>query len=533
MDYNNDSILIAKTLASLDDLPFLILSKEFKITFCSSIALDKFSLTSEAVIDKNIIDVFDGIKLYLDIFQSTLESKQAKKLPNVQLLGKTNTTFNLLLTPAQDELLVFIKNNSDFQEDLNNQVVNKKEMFGNLIANICNNFNNILGAINGNSSLLRSSSEALADKAIKDEFFGYLDLIDKSVVRAADLISQLNSFSAKVNVSFTEVDLNEIIRNLYIGYLSRLDSVITVDAEILSTKSMIRADPSLIQTSLRDICENAVHAMTIMRGSKNSSLGGTLTLTVDHIETDKNYRSIHPKAIKSSYWCVTIADTGVGIKKELLKKIITPFFTEGKSTLNPDGLGLSVANNIIQDHGGFLEIDSEVEKGTKVSVFIPEHRNYEPKKEKLDLNNTSLKNSNSSIMAGMATALKAATKTDFVLIVDDDIIMRRVAEVVLEKAGYKVLVASDGEEAVSIYKEKHNTIAGVFLDNSMPNMSGIEAFFEMKKINPNIKALLISGHDGDNDEVKHAIANGMWGFVKKPYTMVDLNKKAKQLLGAP
>jgi len=531
MDYNEPSFLLLKSLADLDALPFIVISKDLKIIFCNDVALKKFSLTSESPIDRNLTEIFDGLNLYLDLFQSAIQTNQPKKISNAMILNRTTASFELFLIPSFSELYIFIRRSS-LQDSQSTQMINKKEMLGNLIASICNNFNNILGAINGNSSILRTSTEVLTDKAVKDEFAGYLDLIDKSVVRAADLISQLNSFSAKVNIAFKEVDLNEIIKNLYIGYLSKLDAIITVDAEILSAKSMARIDPSLIQTSLRDICENAVHSMTIMRGNENSNLGGTLFLSVDHVEADKAYRALHPKATKSSYWCITIADTGVGIKKELIKKVCTPFFTEGKSALNPDGLGLSVANNIIQDHGGFLEIESELGSGTKVKLFLPEYRVYEPKKEKLDLSNSLLKSGNSAIMSGMAGALKTTGKANFVLIVDDDIIMRRVAEVVLEKAGYKVLVANDGDEAVNIYKEKYNSIAGVFLDNSMPNMSGIEAFYEMKKINPSIKALLISGHDGDNDEVKQAIANGMHGFVKKPYTMVDLNKKARELLGA-
>lgn len=532
MDYNEPSFLLLKSLADLDALPFIVTSKDLKIDFCNDTALKDFSLSSESPVGKDLTEMFDGLNLYLDLVRSAIQTKQPKKISNALVQNRTTDFFELLLIPSFNELYIFIRKNS-FQDSLNTQIINKKEMLANLIASICNNFNNILGAINGNSSILRNSSEALTDDAIKDEFSGYLDLIDKSVVRATDLISQLNSFSAKVNIAFKEVDLNEIIKNLYIEYLSNLNSVITVDAEILSTKSMVRIDPSLIQPLLKDICENAVHSMTIMRGNENSNLGGTLTLSVDHVETDKAYRALHPKAIKSSYWCITIADTGVGIKKEFLKKVCTPFFTDGKPALNPDGLGLSAASNIIQDHGGFLEIESALGIGTKVKIFLPEYRVYEPKNKKLDLSNSILKSGNSSIMPGLSSNLKTAGKANLVLIADDDIIMRRVAEVVLEKAGYKVLVASDGDEAINIYKEKHNSIAGVFLGNSMPGMSGIETFDEMKKINPDVKALLISGNDEDNDEVKQAIAHGMCGFVKKPYTMVDLNKKARDLLGAP
>lgn len=532
MVYNSDSILPVKTLADLEDLPLVVISKNLKITFCNEVLLKRFYLTSESAIGKDVTEIFDGFTVLLDSIKSAIQTNQPNKLANVIVINKITASFDLMLIPSGDELSILIKRSS-LQNAVSAQLINKKEMLGNLIANICNNFNNILGAINGNSSILRSSTESLKDKNAINEFATYLDLIDKSVGKAADLISQLSSFSAKVNISFKEVDLNEVIKSLYMEYLSKLNTSIIIDAEILSTKSMVRIDPSLILTSLRDICENAVHAMTIMREPENSNAGGTLTLTIDHIETDKIYRTLHPKAVRPSYWCITIADTGVGIKKDLLKKVCTPFFTEGKSSLNPDGLGLSVANNIIQEHGGFLEIDSEVGQWTKVHFFIPEYRVYELKKEKLDLHDSLLKGNDSTLIATMATALKTPAKASLVLIVDDDIIMRRVAEVVLEKSGYKVLVASDGDEAVNIYKERHNSIAGVFLDNNMPNMSGTEAFYEMKKINPDVKALLISGYDGDSDDVKKALADGMYGFIKKPYTMIDLNRKAKELLGAP
>ncbi len=526
MNYNNDSMLLAKSLADLECFPLVVTSKELKIISCNDEALKIFSLNTEFSVGKDVAEIFDGLESYLDFIQAAIQAKEPKKISNVLVLSKIPDRFDILFIPLDNETYFFIRGKS--QQDAAHGI-NKKEMLGNLIANICNSFNNILGAINGNSSILRNSTEVLSDPSVKEEFTGYLDLIDKSVARAADLIVQLNSFSSKINVEYREVDLNDVIRSVYIDYLSKLGPEIIIDAEILSTKSMVKIDPSLMQTSLRYICENAVHAMTIMKGTESSHSGGNLTITIDHVETDKAYRVLHPKAIKSTYWCITISDDGVGIKKELIKKVCSPFFTEGKSSLNPDGLGLSEAINIVQEHGGFLEIESEVKKGTDVRIFIPEYKPYEQKKEKLAPDSL-VKSGHSAVMQGMSSALKAAGEPYLVLVVDDDIIMRRVAEVVLEKAGYKVIVASDGDEAVDIYKEKHNSIVGVFLDNCMPNMTGINAFYEMKKINPDVKALLVSGLDGDSEEVRMAIKNGMHGFIKKPYTMMDLNKKAKELL---
>ncbi|HBM16546.1 MAG TPA: hypothetical protein DD381_09435 [Lentisphaeria bacterium] len=526
MDLNDKFFLAFKTIAELEELPLIALSSELKILFCNEPAIKRFSLNCDSLINRSVDEVFDGLKLCLELFSNAIKDQKPKKIPNVTALSSSTTTSEITLIPSEGILYILLRRGSSCQDSLSTQLINKKEMLGNLIACICNNFNNILGAINGNSSIIKSTCENISEKNTKEEIWGYLDLIDKSVVRATELVTQLSSFSAKINLSFKEVDLNDIIRNIYIGYLSKLGSEITVDAEILSTKAMVRVDSSLLQTAIRDICENSIHSMTIMRGEKDSSKGGTLSITVDHVETDKTYRILHPKAIRPSYWIVTVADTGVGIKKELIKKVINPFYTEGKSMLNPDGLGLSVANTTIQENGGFIEIESEVGAGTKVMIHIPEHKQQEDINKSFGMSDSwIIKKANSAILKGMAGS------ENMVLVVDDDIIMRRVAEVVLEKAGYKVLVASDGDEAVNIYKEKSKYIAGVFLDNSMPTMSGIEAFYEMKKINPEIKALLISGHDGDSDEVKTAINNGMKGFVKKPYTMIDLGKKAKELLG--
>lgn len=450
MDFDNGSFLVAKNLAQIEDISFVAISNELAIVFSNDTANKKFSFDPESVIGKNITEVFDGMKLYLDLFLSAVKSKQSKKISNALILSRNPEAFDLCLIPVVDGLFVFIKRTM-LQEALTPQIINKKEMLGNLIATVCNKFNNILGAINGNALILRTSSETLPDKPVKDEIAGYLDLIDKSVSKASELVSQLNSYSVKVNISLKEVDLNDIIRNLYISYLSKLEPEITVDAEILSTRSMVKVDPSLIQTTLKDICENAVHSMTVMRGSENAHDGGILSLTLDHVETDKAYRMLHPKAIKSSYWIVTVSDTGVGIKKEHLKKVLTPFFSEGKASLNPDGLGLSVGNNIIQENGGFIEIESEVGKGTKILVFLPEHKAHESKKEISGPGNFLLRSGNSTVIAGAANTLRETTgKPNTILIVDDDIIMRRVAEVVLKKTGYNVIVASEGDEAINI-----------------------------------------------------------------------------------
>ena len=252
--------------------------------------------------------------------------------------------------------------------------------------------------------------------------------------------------------------------------------------------------------------------MTIMRPVE--SQGGTLTVAINKIYPDRNYRSLHPQALRHAYWIISVSDTGIGMDSDTAAKIFDPFFTT-KTGLQANGLGLTIANDIIRQHNGFIEVESRLDIGSRFSVYLPEAtvaeeggagpRPEAPAEEQIPLG------------------------TGLILVADDELIMRKTAKGILSKLGYDVVFAEDGEQTVSVFNERHKEISAVLLDMAMPKMSGREAYIEMKKIYPELKVILISGFKKDK-RIEEILELGVNAFIQKPYSMVTLAQEVKKVI---
>jgi len=243
---------------------------------------------------------------------------------------------------------------------------------------------------------------------------------------------------------------------------------------------------------------------------KDEPMGGNLTVTISHFSPDSHFSSTHVEAIEKKYWLIRVEDTGVGIEPKNMTKIFDPFFTT-KSISKGTGLGLAMAYNIIQQHKGFIEVHSQPGEGTSFDVFIPQldDKQYVSDKIKPD----------EKLIKGFGT----------VLLVDDEETLRHTTREILETIGYDVITAKDGREGVDVFKENNDQVKLVFMDMAMPNMSGKDAYIEMKKINPAVKVLLTSGFKFDQ-RVKEALALGVNGFIQKPFSMVDLSRRIHEII---
>jgi CheY-like chemotaxis protein len=210
------------------------------------------------------------------------------------------------------------------------------------------------------------------------------------------------------------------------------------------------------------------------------------------------------------YVAMEVADTGCGIPSEIQERIYEPFFTtkeEGQGT----GMGLATAYGIIKNHGGEIEVSSHGGSGTTFTVFLPLSRKEagEPINEE----------DGESPIVG----------SGHVLVVDDEEIVRNVAADMLTELGYRVTVLPDGREAIERYRTHAGDIDVVILDLIMPNMGGRECFRQLKAINPNVKALLSTGY-GMDGQVQETLDEGIIGFVQKPYQMIELGRKLREIL---
>jgi CheY-like chemotaxis protein len=251
--------------------------------------------------------------------------------------------------------------------------------------------------------------------------------------------------------------------------------------------------------------------MTFMRPA-GQPWGGTLTLGVRQLRPDPSFLSRHPDAQQRDYWVLSIHDTGVGMDQETLSRLFTPFFTT-KEIGRGTGLGLSLVYSIVKSHLGFLSVYSEPGSGSTFNIYLP-------------------------VMEGaVATAALPASAgqvpkgSGTVLVVDDEEILRKLATEILEMCGYTVLSATNGEEAVKLFRALAGQIDLVLLDMMMPVMSGREAFLKLREIKPQARILLSSGFRADA-RVQELLEGGVNGFIDKPYTMRSLAQAVDTILRA-
>jgi CheY-like chemotaxis protein len=235
---------------------------------------------------------------------------------------------------------------------------------------------------------------------------------------------------------------------------------------------------------------------------------GKLTISAENRYIDENYSSMNPEAKVGDYVQITITDTGCGIPKEIQERIFDPFFTTkevGKGT----GLGLSTAVGIVKNHGGFIQVSSQVDKGTQFKIYLPASQQQEIKQT-----------SDSKVSNGNG---------ELILVVDDEAYVREMTKNSLECHNYRILAASDGFDAFSLYVQHKDEISLVLIDIQMPLMDGSQVIQVLRRMNPDVKVIAISGLDS-NQQLLQAHHIRVEAFLPKPYTLEELLGAIKDVL---
>ena len=356
------------------------------------------------------------------------------------------------------------------------------ESIGTLAGGIAHDFNNILSPIMIGVDMLRLENPDPAARR-------WLSIIQENAERGSDLIKQVLTFARGMEGERVSVQLKHVLKDLISVLKETLPKSINVTFNIAPDLSTVLADPTQVHQVLMNICINARDAMPD---------GGTLSITASDVKLDENYARLNIEAKAEQYVLINISDTGFGMTKKTKDRIFDPFFTTkevGKGT----GLGLATALTIIKSHGGFINVYSEPGLGTKFSIYFPAVTSKEAAQEEL------------------ATAAIPRGSGEMVLVVDDEENIREAARAVLEKFGYKVETAGDGEEAAAFAAKRNGKIDVVLTDMAMPKMGGTALIKKLRKADPKLKIIAMSGLM-NQDQAGDLEALGVNSTLSKPFT---------------
>lgn len=372
----------------------------------------------------------------------------------------------------------------------------KMESIGNLAGGIAHDFNNLLSGILGYASFAKKKM------SVKDPLYHSMNSIERSAIQAAELTKQLLGFARRGKYQVKPINCNALIQDLTQFLKRTIDKRIKLEVALDPRLHLIEGDEMQLQQSLINICLNARDAMPS---------GGTLKIRTSNQTRSKNIDEKQRRWKEGDYVRITLSDTGLGMTPEVRSQIFEPFFTT-KEPGRGTGLGLSMVYGIIQNHGGYIELRSDPGQGTSFEILLPASR-------ELTIEDGPPFSSCQELPKGSET----------ILIVDDEELIRELGADILEDGGYKILLASNGEEAIHIYRKKRGKIALVILDMIMPGLGGKETFLKLKAINPKIKVLLSSGYS-TNEGVGETLREGVGGFIQKPYRDEELIGKVREIL---
>ncbi|MCP3683832.1 MAG: PAS domain S-box protein [bacterium] len=378
------------------------------------------------------------------------------------------------------------------------QIRQRMDSLGTLAGGIAHDFNNILVGILGNIELLNMNNENFTEDQKE-----CLTDAGQSCNRAANLIRQFQTLSTGAVRGKTAVDIHDISKEVFSLLKETSDRLITKRVQFKKGEFFVTANSGELHQVLLNLATNSAQAIE-ERGAKE---GDYIRIKAEDYEVTTGDRT---GLAEGDYVHISFADNGMGMSEEVLKKAFDPMFTtKEKGGKRGQGLGLAMAYNIItRIYNGHIWIDSKEGKGTTFHIYLPK---AQPEVE-----------------ADSKKAIDIKGGTETILVVDDEDNVRKFTRKLLTQIGYTVIAASDGKEALKIYKKQKGSIDTVILDLTMPQMSGQQVFQKLLEISPDVKVIISSGH-GDEYSKKGILAKAK-GNLGKPYKMRDLAMTVRSVL---
>jgi len=372
----------------------------------------------------------------------------------------------------------------------------KLEGIGQLAGGVAHDFNNILTAIIGYAQLVYLNMQS--DDTNRGHIKHILDYSEK----AATITKSLLAFSRKQTTNLSCFNVNDLISDFQKLLLRLMPENIEIQTQFTSQKLSVLVDQVQLEQVIMNLATNARDAMPD---------GGLIIIATNMTEIDQEFIKSNGYGRTGSYAQITMADMGRGMNRQTLDKIFEPFFTTkepGKGT----GLGMTIVYNIVSRHNGFITVESEPGKGTRVRILLPIVEAAE------DVNGSKTEE---YIEQGGARTI---------LVAEDDSGIRDLITTILTERGYEVIGAADGVEAVKQFSENREKVSLVMLDGIMPKKNGREAYLEIRAMKPDVKVIFMSGYLENMLDFDHLMEREIH-FLQKPVLPLDILKKIQELLG--
>jgi two-component system, cell cycle sensor histidine kinase and response regulator CckA len=374
----------------------------------------------------------------------------------------------------------------------------KLESLGVLAGGIAHDFNNLLTSILGNADL------ACSELAPTNPARPYLEDIEHVSRRAADLCKQMLAYSGKGRFVVQPISLNDVIREM--GHLLSvsISKKVVIKYNFFADLPCVMADATQMRQVVMNLITNASEAI--------AEASGVVTLSTGVMDCDEAYlatvvddQGSHPAG---QYVTMEVSDTGCGMDPETLGRIFDPFFT---TKFTGRGLGLAAVLGIVRGHKGALRVYSEKGHGTTFKILLPAYEQVAP-----------------TVLPGTDDE-RSWRGSGLVLLADDEDSIRSMGRRLLERAGFEVIVAADGREALDLFVSHRQRVRLVVLDMTMPHLDGEICYRELRRLDPAVKVIMTSGYN-EQEVINRFVGKGLAGFVQKPYKASDLLAVIRKVL---
>lgn len=459
-----------------------------RIVFWNKAAERLYGMTEEEVKGKNIDELLFYNEKQL-ILHNNQDNSMFKEIRQINKQGKdlivessSTIVYNSKGEPTSKLII-----NTDITEKKNLEAnfvrIQRLETIGALAGGIAHDLNNVLAPI-------LMSVQILKKRVLDPMTQRLLATLESTVERGVDLVKQILLFSRGFQDKNHVVNVKQIVNEIEILikeiFPRSIELIIELDKELWP----IFGDATQIHQILLNLCLNSRDAMP---------KGGLLKLSITNVNIDKHYAQIDSGCIPGRYVLISVSDTGQGISAEHLEKIFEPFFTTkepGKGT----GLGLSTVMSIVKSYQGFINVVSEINKGSVFNIYFPVTEQF------VAINESSLE-TNSIVGNG-----------ELILVIDDEVSVREITKATLEMHNYRVITASDGIDGLTVFVQNRDEVKLVITDVMMPNMDGVTTIKALQQINPDVRVICISG--------QNFIANKVPSLgvimLSKPFSMDEL-----------